>query len=128
MAKRRMTARRIAAWHRARGESQEAAAQAAGVARQTVSTWELDNDDPYWVEFRRAFWQHVREGGAEGWLTLRNSLRDENASVRVAAASKLVDILAKEFPNKHEITGPEGGAIREYVIWKPVEKDGGGDE
>ena len=118
----RMAKRSIAAHYRAMGQSQEQAAQAAGCTRQSISLWELGNDAAYRRAFDEARARLLREGWGEAWHTLRDALRSETESIRVQAAGKIVDAVAKDYPSRQEITGAEGGPIeeRQIVIGRPT--------
>ena len=115
---RETTARIKAAYARAAGASQVAAAAEAGCSPRSIYTWETQNDPAYWAAFDEGRRNLKRGVWAESTLVLREALRSSDVNVRIKAASKLLDSADREYPQKHEHSGEGGGAIG-IVLYLP---------
>lgn len=114
----RMSKRVIAAYHRALGQSQTQAAQAANCSRQSVSNWELSGERSYREAFDEARATILREGWGEAWHTLRDKLRSADEHVQVAAARAIVNAVGQEQPQTH--IHESGESPFEVVVTKRI--------
>ncbi len=117
----------IAAIHRASGSTQETACGHAGIGLRTIRRWENKPDPDYWAAYNEAWVTFKRDGYAEAWATLRQGLRSRDDNIAIRAASKIVDVVDRAEPQRHEHTGADLGPI-EIVVERPVLPEGEAEE
>lgn len=116
----RHAGKRRASELRATGGTQERAAEAAGVTRQTVSDWERHQDAEYMHHYERAWLAAVQTGGSESLQVLRQSLRSDNELTRIRAASRILTTLEGTRPQLLDADVNVTGGVNIYV---PARKD-----
>ena len=91
------------------GMTHKAAAEAAGASKRSVERWEgIPGDAEYWGYWNDAHRHLKKTTYPEAFLTLRQGLRSERDSDKIAAAKFLVTLIEGEPTQRHEHTGKDG--------------------